>query len=272
MPEREDDASRALAQPGRASARRKPPPPTFEDPPEAPAPPAGYQAIGRVPVRRVPASALQRQPEGPPAPPAPPSDGGRRTPAPPAAPRREPPARPSTASPNAAPVLTKRPPPFTVRLSQFLWVLSLLTGGIAVVYLFVIREDQVPLIADVVRGVAEGRSDETYTAAADIIFWIVFGTALTLLLIQVVLLVSFTNRRPNIRWWQLATVMAQVLLFLLSLEFFAAGEHGPALRQVLLAQWALALLALLFSTFHNALQWTARKYDVRRAGADGDEF
>jgi hypothetical protein len=166
-------------------------------------------------------------------------------------------------------VLTKLPPPFTVRLSQFLWVLSLLTGGVAVVYLFVIREDQVPLITDVVKGVAEGRSEETYTAAADILFWSVFAVAVTLLLIQIVLLVSFSNRKPNARWWQLATVAGQIGLFLLSSEFFATGEHGPVLRQVLLLQWSLALLALLFSSFRGALQWTARKYDVRRAG-EGD--
>jgi hypothetical protein len=169
-------------------------------------------------------------------------------------------------------VLTKRPPPFSVRLSQFLWSLSLLTGGVAVVYLFVIREDQLPIIADVARAVQEGRSEETYTAAADIIFWIVFGTALALLLIQIVLLVSFTNRKPHVRWWQLATVVGQIVLFLLSAEIFTTGEHAPVLRQVLFAQWALALLALLFSTFHGALQWTARKYDVRRAGSDDGEF
>jgi hypothetical protein len=260
VPDREDDdRSRALAGPGRASARPKPPPPTFED-----SPPPG-KAIGRVPVRKVPASTVQRTP-------APADASAQGTPPPPPTPRREPPARPPTASANAAPVLTKRPPPFTVRLSQFLWVLSLLTGGIAVVYLFVIREDQLPVIADVVRAVEEGRSEETYTAAADIIFWVVFGAALALLLVQIVLLVSFTNRKPHVRWWQLATVVGQILLFLLSTEIFTTGEHGPVLRQVLLAQWALALLALLFSTFHGALQWTARKYDVRRAGADGDQF
>ena len=262
MSDLHDDRSRALAGPGRASARPKPPPPTFEE-----SPPSGGQAIGRVPVRKVPASEVARPPAATPA-----VRQGTSQPAPPPAPRREAPERPPTASANAAPVLTKRPPPFSVRLSQFLWVLSLLTGAVAVVYLFVIREDQLPLITDIVRTVEEGRSDQTYEAAADIIFWLVFGTALALLLVQIVLLVSFTNRKPHVRWWQLATVVGQILLFLLSTEIFTTGEHGPVLRQVLFAQWALALLALLFSTFHGALQWTARKYDVRRAGTDGDEF
>jgi hypothetical protein len=188
-------------------------------------------------------------------------------------PKREAPERPPTASPNAAPVLTKLPPPFSLRISQFLWVMSLLAGGIAVVYLFVIREDQLPLIADVVRGVSEGRSDETYDAAADIIYWAVFGTAVALLLWQIVLLVSFSNRKPNVRWWQLATVILQILVFLLSLEIVAVGDNGPLVRQVLLAQWGLALVALLFSTFRGALHWTARRHDVRRAGGDaGGEF
>lgn len=269
----DDDRPRTLAQPGRAGGRRKPPPPTFGDPPpertaarrpvppSAPPPPPGAQPIGRVPVARVPASEVH------PAQPAPQESPQRGRGTPP--PRREAPERPPTTSPNAAPVLTKLPPPFTVRVSQFLWVMSLLAGGIAVVYLFVIREDQVPLIADVVRTVAEGRSDETYTAAADIIFWSVFGLAVGLLLWQIVLLVSFSNRKPNVRWWQLATVAAQILLFLLSLEIIAVGDNGPLVRQVFLAQWGIALVALLFSTFRGALQWTARRHDIRRAGEDG---
>jgi hypothetical protein len=183
--------------------------------------------------------------------------------------RREAPERPTLSSPNTAPVLTKVPPPFTVRLSQFLWVLSLLAGGIAIVYLFVIREDQLPLISDAVRAVADGRSDETYAAAADIIFWSVFGISVALTLIQVVLLVSFANRKPHVRWWQLGTVVAQIVVFLLSLEIVAVGQNGPLVRQVLLAQWGLALLALLFGAFRNALAWTARRYDVRRAGDGG---
>ncbi len=243
MPDRQNDSpSRALAQPGHASGR--PQPPALRGPQPPPYSPAS-----------APRSAPDAAPQA-------------------AAPRREAPERPPLASPNKAPVLTKVPPPFTVRLSQFLWVLSLLAGAIAVVYVFVIREDQLPLISDAVRAVAEGRSDETYTTAADIIYWSIFGIAVGLTLIQVVLLVSFSNRKPNVRWWQLGTVIAQILLFLLSLEIVAVGENGPLIRQVLLAQWGLALLALLFGAFRNALQWTARKHDVRRAGGGdgGNEF
>jgi hypothetical protein len=230
-----------------------------------PPPPPGAQPIGRVPVAKVPASEVR------PAQPDAPQTVARRDRTPPP-PKREAPERPPTVSPNAAPVLTKMPPPFSVRISQFLWVMSLLAGGIAVVYLFVIREDQLPLIADAVRGVSEGRSDETYTTAADIVYWSVFGIAVGLLLWQIVLLVSFSNRKPNVRWWQLGTVVAQILLFLLSLEIVAVGDNGPLVRQVLLAQWALALVALLFSTFRGALHWTARRHDVRRAGSDIAEF
>jgi len=246
----DDNRSRALAGPGRANARKKPEPPTFLDPP----PPPTGAAIGRVPVAKVPASEVTPPPAAPPRGGTPPRE------------RSAPPERPPTSSPNAAPVLAKLPPPFTVRLSQFLWVLSLLTGAIAVVYLFVIRKDQIPLLTEVVKGVVEGRSDETYTTAADIVYWCFFGTLLTLLLVQVVLMVSFSNRKPRVRWWQLATVIGQIGLFALSAEFFAEGPQGPVLRQVLLAEWALALLALLFSSFRSALQWTARRHDIRRAG------
>jgi hypothetical protein len=248
-------ASSALARGERRSPARKPPPPTFEDPKAS------------TPVRREPAPPV-------PAPAAPRSPNLIQARSPESArPRRAAPERPSTASANGAPVVTRLPAPFTVRLSQFLWAMSLLTGAVAVVYLFVIRAEQTPLIVEFVRGVVAGRSDQTYGTAADIVFWSVFGISLGLLLIQVVLLVSFSNRKPHVRWWQLATVSGQILLFLLSSEIIAVGEHGPLLRQLLLAQWGIGLLALLFSTFRGALQWSARRVDVRRVSSgDGGEF
>ena len=39
----------------------------------------------------------------------------------------------------------KLPPPFFVRLSQIAWVLSLVAGGVAIAYLFVIRQAQLPV-------------------------------------------------------------------------------------------------------------------------------
>ena len=61
------------------------------------------------------------------------------------------PARPSLESPNQPPVVIKQPPPFSVRLAQFLWVLSFLAGTVAVGFLVAIREEQLPQIADAVR-------------------------------------------------------------------------------------------------------------------------
>jgi hypothetical protein len=178
--------------------------------------------------------------------------------------RREAPARPPTSSPNAAPVLVKATPPFSVLLSQFLWILSFALGAFTAVYSFVIREEQLPLIADVVRRVAEGRSDETYDTASDIVFWIVFGAMVGILLLQITLLVSFMSRRPHIRWWQLATLGAQVILVLLSGEWVAMGPRGQPLQLLLAAQAALVLLALLSSVMPKAIAWTARQHDVRR--------
>ena len=188
-------------------------------------------------------------------------------------PGREAPARPALANPNAAPVLTKVPPPASVRLSQLCWVLSFFAGGIAVVYFFIIREKQLPLVADVARAMTEGRSDASYTSAADIIYWSMFGVMVAVLLVQITLLVSFTSRRPGVRWWQLATFVAQVILYLIGLELVASGEDGVFLRQLLLAQSGLVLVGLLFSTMPGALKWTARRHDIRRAaGGDGGEL
>lgn len=185
-------------------------------------------------------------------------------------PKRDAPERPALVNPSAAPVMAKAPPPFTVRMAQFLWVLSFAVGLVAIVFYFVIREDQLPLIQDVIRGVSEGRDDATYEAAADILFWSVFGIMVTILLFQVAQLVSFSGRKPNIRWWQLGTTLVMGVVYLIALEFVGTGEYGAMLEQLFIAQAGLAVLALLFSTFPNALRWTARRVDVRPAGGAED--
>ncbi len=177
---------------------------------------------------------------------------------------REAPARPPLASPNAAPVLVKKTPPFSVRMSQLFWVLSFAIGGFTTIFFFVIRQEQLPLIADLVRGVSEGRSEETYDAAADIVYWIVFGTMVAILLIQITLLVSFMSRRPHIRWWQLATLGIQLILLLLSTEWVALGERRESLLLLLAAQAGFVVLALLSSVMPKAMAWTARQHDIRR--------
>jgi hypothetical protein len=181
---------------------------------------------------------------------------------------REAPSRPPTASPNVAPVLVKSTPPFSVRLTQLFWILSFAVGGFTAVFLFVIRKEQLPLIAERIRTVVEGRSDETYDTAADIVFWIIFGAMVAILLIQITLLVSFMSRRPNMRWWQLATFGLQLVLLLLSTEWVAIGDRRESLLLLLAGQAGLVLLALLCSVMPKAMAWTARQVDVRR-GHDG---
>ena len=177
--------------------------------------------------------------------------------------------RPPTSNDNGAPVLVKLTPPFEVRLSQFFWIVGFAVGAFAAGYLFIIREELLPLIEDVARAVTPERSDETYTAAADIIFWIVFGTVVGILLVQITLLVSFTARRPNVRWWQLGTFGLQALLVALSPEWVALGARGAHFQTMIAAQGALVLLALLCSILPRAISWSARRLDVRRGSAGG---
>ena len=155
-------------------------------------------------------------------------------------------------------------PPFSVRMSQLFWILSFAVGGFTAIYFFVIREELLPLIADRVRVVVEGRSDETYDTAADIVFWIVFGLMVAILLVQITMLVSFMSRRPKMRWWQLSTFGLQLVLLMLSMEWVALGERRESLLLLLAAQTGLVLLALLSSIMPKAMNWTARQHDVRR--------
>ena len=187
---------------------------------------------------------------------------------------RDAPERPPLANPNEAPVLVKLTPPFSVRVSLFLWIVSFAVGAFTTVYFFVIRTDLLPLIAEVAATVTEGRNQATYDTAADIIYWVVFGFIVATLFTQVTLLVSFMGRRPNIRWWQLATLAIQLIVLVLSPEWVALGPQGAALPALLAAQAALVLLALLFSILPRAIAWSARRYDVRRGpqGPNGGDF
>lgn len=174
------------------------------------------------------------------------------------------PQRPSLADKEAPPVLVKVRPPFLVALSRVLWIASLAAGAAAVIYMFVIRQAQLPEIADRVRAVDGSRQDATYTTAADILFWTVFTPAVVVILLQIMLQVSFANRRPNVRWWQFGSLMFAGGVFLLAREIIAFGERGAPLEQIMLVQLGLAVLGLLVSALPPALAWTARKHDVRR--------
>lgn len=183
---------------------------------------------------------------------------------------RELPARPVLSRANGAPVLIKAPPPFSIRLSQFLWALSFAVGGFATVYFFVIRKDLLPLIAENAKTVVDGRPDETYDSAADIIFWVVFALILVALFTQITLLVSFAARRAHVRWWQFATLCLQALVVVLSPGWVALGTQGALLQPLLAAQAALVLLALLFSILPSGIRWSARRFDIRR-GPEGTD-
>ncbi|WP_125131225.1 hypothetical protein [Microbacterium sp. 10M-3C3] len=175
------------------------------------------------------------------------------------------PARPPLSGKEGAPIIVKRPAPASVRMSQLSWVLSLAVSAFAVVYLFVIRTPQLPEIVEIIRGVDGSRADETYETAADIVFWVVFGAFVALWLVQVTLLVSFSNRRPNTRWWLLGTLLFQGLAFLACRELVALGQRGAPLVQIQLLALGLAVVGLLFAALPGALRWTARQHDVGRS-------
>lgn len=175
------------------------------------------------------------------------------------------PARPPVSRVSTAPVIVKIPPPFSVRLAQFLWIVAIAVAGFTAVYLFVIRQTQLPLIADIVRGVVPRRPEATYASAADIVFWCFFGALVAVVLAQITLLVSFMGRRPRIRWWQFATLVVQLVLLVLSAELIALGDRGEVLLPLLAIQCGLVALALLSSILPNAIAWSARQHDLRPA-------
>lgn len=174
------------------------------------------------------------------------------------------PPRPTLATSNHAPVVAKVPPPLSVRLSELFWILSLAVGAVGIVYTFIIRSDQTAHIADRVRGVDAARADETVSTTADIIYWSIFGVLVAVVLLQVLFLVSFANRRPGARWWLLGTVLLHAVALVAAREFSGDEASADPLRLILLIQGGLAVVGLLWSLLPGALRWTARGIDVRR--------
>ncbi len=177
--------------------------------------------------------------------------------------REDAPPRPTLAGKPPAPVIVKLPPPFSVRVSQVCWVLSMLASAASIVYLFIIRLPQRPDIIERIQQVDSSRAEATYETAADILFWCVFGALVVIVAAQVTLQVSFANRRPKTRWWLFGTLLVQAAVYLLARELVTMGDRGLPLDRLLLAALALGVLGLLLSLLPGALRWTARRHDVR---------
>lgn len=175
---------------------------------------------------------------------------------------REAPARPALVDRTGAPVVVKLPTPITVRFSQFFWILSLLVGAGAVVYLFVIRTAHLEDIAAIVQEVDPDRAEETYTTVADIISWTLFGLLVAILLVQVTAQVSYANRRPGTRWWMLGSLVVLAAVFVAARELVAFGDRGQPLAYLILGQMGLLVLGFFFALMPPALRWTKRGHDV----------
>lgn len=174
------------------------------------------------------------------------------------------PERPSLRSANNAPVLVKVPAPIPVRIAQVLWVSSFIAGAVGIIYLSIIREDQLPLISEMVEAVDSSRAEETYERAASTIFWSAFAVMVGLLLAQITFLVSFMNRKPGTRWWQFGSWIVQVPAYLLIIRMVALGDKGELLDQTLTIQLGLIALGLGFSVLPRSMAWSYRRHDVRQ--------
>ncbi|GAA2986898.1 hypothetical protein JOD63_002208 [Microbacterium terrae] len=193
---------------------------------------------------------------------APPPGDGRSLP-------REAPPRPATAGKEAPPVIVKRPPPASAALALVCWVLSLMAGAAAAVYLFVIRVPQLDEITAYVAGIAPDRAEATHETTAEILFWCLFGGLVAVVLAQIVFVVSFTNRRPGARWYLFGSTVLLAVLYFLGREMVTRGDRGEPVELLLVAQMALLALGLLLSVLPGALKWTARGHDVRRGAGAG---
>ncbi len=160
--------------------------------------------------------------------------------------------------------MDNRPPPSLVRLSQLAWMAGMGVTGFMIVYMFIIRETQLPLLTDLIRAIDDTRAEETYATAADIIFWTLFGTLVVLAVTQIIMLMSMMNRRPGARWWQVGSLVVQTVAVGAVSEFLGSGERGELLRQAGPLGLGLGVLGLLISLLPPVLRWSAARVDVRR--------
>lgn len=179
-----------------------------------------------------------------------------------------PPARPPIADDTRPPVLRKIPIPKLVRLARTFWILSFVTGGVAVFIAFISRDTVVTELTETIGRLAPGYSEAEVSSLVDLVYWSSVAGLALVITIEAILLGFLLNRRGGARWLQLPALVLHTGVVLVASAFIAIGDWGALVQVLLVAGLALAAAGWVLCLFPPANRWFRMKDEAQLAAFD----
>jgi hypothetical protein len=162
-----------------------------------------------------------------------------------------------------APVPPKIVPAGPVRAASYLWIASFVAGLVAILIVFLGRDDQLTRLGELLAGMRPNEDPSTIDAVADVVLWGSLLALVFVIVVEGVLLAVMMRRHGAVRWVMLLVLLIQCVVTVLADALVVTpGLDGWGTHLLLLVQLVLAGAALVVSTLPGAGRWL-------RAGREG---
>lgn len=179
-----------------------------------------------------------------------------------------PPPRPQMSDLTPAPVPPKIVPAGPVKLASYLWIASFVAGLMAILVVFLGRDEQLKRLGDVLTGMRPNEDQATLDAVADVVLWGSLLALVAVIVVEGILLAVMMRRHGAVRWVMLVVLLIQVVVTVLADALVVTpGTDGWGVHALLLAQLVLAGAALVVSTLPGAGRWLRVGRERRRLPA-----
>lgn len=164
-----------------------------------------------------------------------------------------------------APVPPKIVPAGPVKVASYLWIASFIAGLMAILIVFLGRNDQLTRLGDVLTGMRPDEDPATIDAVAEFVLWGSLLALAVVIVIEGILLAILMRRHGAVRWVMLPVLLIQCVVAVLADALVVApGIDGWGIHLLLLVQLVLAGTALVVSTLPGAGRWLRAGRESRR--------
>lgn len=183
----------------------------------------------------------------------------------PAEPEVAPPPRPQMSDVTPAPVPPRIVPAGPVKVASSLWIASFVAGLMAILVVFLGRDDQLSRLGALLTDMRPNEDAATIDAVAEIVLWGSLIALAFVIVVEGILLAVMMRRHGAVRWVQLPVILVQCVVSVLADALVVTpGVDGWAVHLLLLLQLVLAGAALVVSTLPGAGRWFRAGRERRR--------